>query len=223
MARIMIIGGHGRVALLAAPLLVEAGHEVTSVIRNPDHEAEVAAMGATPHVADVQHLDTAAFTDLLVGQDVLVWSAGAGGGNPERTYAVDRDAAITSIEAATIAGVGRYVMVSYAGAGADHGVEPDNSFFAYAEAKAAADQALRASRLDWTILGPSRLTTDNPTGMVEVLDADGAPGSGQVSRGNVAQMIAAVVTEPAAIGRTIDFNDGQTPVSQSVNPQGIAS
>ena len=162
MARIMIIGGHGRVALLAAPLLVEAGHKVTSVIRNPDHEVEVASTGASVRVADVQHLDTASFTDLVTGQDVLVWSAGAGGGDPGRTYAVDRDAALASIQAATIAGVSRYVMVSYAGAGPDHGVDPGNSFFAYAEAKAAADAALRASKLDWTILGPSRLTWTHP-------------------------------------------------------------
>ena len=223
MARIMIIGGHGRVALLAAPLLVEAGHEVTSVIRNPDHEVEVASTGASVRVADVQHLDTASFTDLVTGQDVLVWSAGAGGGDPGRTYAVDRDAALTSIQAATIAGVSRYVMVSYAGAGPDHGVDPGNSFFAYAEAKAAADAALRASKLDWTILGPSRLTLDAPTGQIEVLSGDGSARGGSVSRGNVAQVIAAVVTEPTTIGRTIDFNDGQMPITEALNPQGSTS
>ncbi|TFI50643.1 NAD-dependent dehydratase, partial [Micrococcus endophyticus] len=43
MTRTVIIGGHGKVALLAAPLLAEAGHDVTSIIRNPEHAAEVEA------------------------------------------------------------------------------------------------------------------------------------------------------------------------------------
>ena len=43
MARILLIGGHGKVALLLAPLLVRRGDTVTSVIRNPEHEADVAA------------------------------------------------------------------------------------------------------------------------------------------------------------------------------------
>ena len=47
MARIALIGGHGKVALLAAPKLVAAGHQVTSVFRNPDHREEVAAIMAT--------------------------------------------------------------------------------------------------------------------------------------------------------------------------------
>ncbi|HET7305276.1 MAG TPA: NAD-dependent dehydratase, partial [Segeticoccus sp.] len=40
MSRITLIGGHGKVALLAAPLLVGEGHEVSSVVRNPDHVAD---------------------------------------------------------------------------------------------------------------------------------------------------------------------------------------
>jgi hypothetical protein len=42
-------------------------------------------------------------------------------GSPERTYAVDRDAAIRSIDAAVAAEARRYVMVSYFGAGPDQG------------------------------------------------------------------------------------------------------
>src|SRR5881392_407658 len=78
--------------------------------------------------------------EALSGHDAVVWSAGAGGGNPGRTYAVDRDAAIRSMDAAAQFGVGRYVMVSYLGAGPDHGIPAESSFFAYAEAKAAADE-----------------------------------------------------------------------------------
>ncbi|WP_275006317.1 SDR family oxidoreductase [Promicromonospora iranensis] len=212
MSRVLIIGGHGKIALRLAPLLVERGDVVTSVIRNPEHQDEVAATGALPLVADVEQLDTDGLTSLLDGQDAVVWSAGAGGGNPERTYAVDRDAAVRSMDAAKAAGVPRYVMVSYLGAGPDHGVPEDNSFFAYAEAKAAADEHLRASTLDYTILQPGPLTMDEPTGLIEVVN----PGDGRVSRADVAAVAAAVLADDSTVGQTIPFGNGGTPIAEAV-------
>ena len=188
MARITIIGGHGKIALLAAPLLVKAGHEVTSVFRNPDHEADVAKTGAAPKVADVEQLDTAQLAQLFDGQDAVIWSAGAGGGNPARTKAVDQDAAIRTMDAAQHAGAKRYVMVSYFNSSRDHGVDPEDGFWHYAEAKSIADEHLRGTDLDWTILGPSLLTLEPGSGTITV-DGKGS----EVSRENVAQVIAAVV------------------------------
>lgn len=214
MARITIIGGHGKVALLLAPLLVEAGHDVTSVIRNPEHEQDVARTGARPVVADVAASDLDALTDLLADSDAVVWSAGAGGGSPERTYAVDRDAAIRSIDAAVAAEARRYVMVSYFGAGPDHGVDPADGFYAYAEAKAAADEHLRGADLDWTIVAPSALTLDEPTGRIDARAEEGS----SVSRADVAAVIAAALAEPATIGRTISFNTGDVPIAEAIRP-----
>ena len=212
MSRIVIIGGHGKIALLLAPLLVEEGHSVTSLIRNPAHAAEVQAAGATPVVADVEQLDVAGIAEVITGHDAVVWSAGAGGGDPARTRAVDQDAAIRSMDAAVQAGVHRYVMVSYCGAGTDHGVDPGTPFFAYAEAKAAADEHLRAAELDWTVLGPSGLTLDPPTGSIAV----GREGSGKVSRANVARVIAATLRANATSRRTIEFHDGSTPIDDAI-------
>ena len=211
MTRVLIIGGHGRIALLLAPLLVARGDTVTSVIRNPDHQAEVAATGATPLVADVEILDTEQLANIVSGNDVVVWSAGAGGGNPTRTYAVDRDAAIRSMDAAAAAGVSRYVMVSYFGARPDHGVPQDDPFFAYAEAKAAADAHLRDSDLDWTVLGPGRLTLDPATGKIAVGQA-----KGQVSRADVALVAAAALADDSTIRRTIEFNNVDIPIAEAL-------
>ncbi|MGX7733118.1 SDR family oxidoreductase [Rhodococcus sp. 2H158] len=217
MARIVIIGGHGKVALHLERLLADAGDEVTAVIRNPDHADDVRAAGATPVVADVEHLGVDELVPLLSGHDAVVWSAGAGGGNPQRTYAVDRDAAIASMTAAERAGARRYVMVSYFGAGPDHGVPEDNGFHPYAEAKAAADAHLRGTDLDWTILGPSLLTLDPPTGRIEI---DPDAGKGQVSRADVAAVAAAVLHRPATARRTIEFNNGDTPIEEALDALG---
>ncbi len=212
MARILIFGGHGKVALLLEPLLVAQGHTVTAVIRNPAHEAEVAATGAQPLVADIERFDVAQLTNLISGNDVVVWSAGAGGGDAARTYAVDRDAAIRSMDAAVAAGVDRYVMVSWIGSRADHGVDADSSFFAYADAKWAADAHLAASGLDWTILAPGTLTLDEPTGRIE-LDPEGR---GEVPRADVAAVIAAVIADDTTIGRTLRFGAGDEHIGHAI-------
>lgn len=204
MSRVIVFGGHGRIALLLAPLLVERGDEVTAIIRNPDHVADVEATGAAAVVADVEQLDVAALAQIIRGHDAVVWSAGAGGGSPERTYAVDRDAAIRTMDAAASAEVRRYVMVSWIGSTADHGVAEDDGFFPYADAKWAADEHLRNADLDGTILGPGTLTFDEPTGRIE-LDPDGR---GEVSRADVAAVIVAALREPCTIGRTIRFGNG---------------
>ena len=209
---VLILGGHGKVALLLAPLLAARGDRVDAVIRDPGQADDVRAAGATPLLFDIERLGADEFADLIAGHQAVVWSAGAGGGSPERTYAVDKDAAIRSMDGAQQAGVHRYVMVSYFGADLDHGVAPDSSFFPYAEAKAAADAYLRAGDLSWTIVAPSTLTPAPATGRIDA--AASAPGS--VGRADVAAVIAAVLADPTTAGRTVRFNAGETPIPDAL-------
>lgn len=213
MSRVAIIGGHGKVALHLSRILSGAGHEVSSIIRNPDQSADVEESGAKPVIADVTQLAVGELADVVRGHDAVVWSAGAGGGSPEATYAIDRDAAIRSMDAAKEAGVGRYVMISYIGARKDHGVPEDNGFFHYAEAKAAADEYLRGTDLAWTILGPGALTTDPGQGTIEV---SSEPQQDSVAREDVAQVAAAVLSNPGTVRKFIQFNSGETPIAEAL-------
>ena len=212
MERIVIIGGHGKVALHLAGLLAERGDEALSVVRNPDHRADVEDAGGRPIVLDVEMADVDAMTEAFRGADAVVWSAGAGGCSAERTYAVDRDAAQRAMDAASTAGVRRFVMVSWIGSTPDHGIPDDDPFFAYADAKLAADDHLRASDLDWTILGPGTLTLDPPTGRITT-----APeGKAEVGRADVAAVVAACLIQPATIGRFIRFGAGGTLIAEAL-------
>ncbi|RKQ34884.1 SDR family oxidoreductase [Kocuria tytonis] len=217
MSEITIIGGHGKVALQLCRLLSTQGETVNAVIRKEEQSQDVENTGATPVVADVQDMDVAAMTELFSGQDAVVWSAGAGGGSQERTYAVDRDAAIRSMDAAAAAGVRRYVMVSYMGAGQDHGVPEDDDFYAYAQSKADADDHLRASSLDWTILGPGMLTDDDASGAI-ALGRAGEDDNKNTARGNVALVAArALADAKGTTGRFIEFADGDTPIAEALD------
>jgi nucleoside-diphosphate-sugar epimerase len=211
MSNVIILGGHGRVALLTAQLLTARGDTVSSVIRKPEQQDDVRATGAEPVVADIEQLDIAGLTDLLRGHDAVVWSAGAGGGSAERTWAVDRDAAIRTMHAALEADVHRYVLVSWSDAGLGHGVPEDDDFFAYAESKTVADAVLRDSALDWTVVAPSTLTDDEPTGAVEAADP-----SSSIARGDVAALVAAALHDDASVGKTFRVNTGSTPIEQFV-------
>lgn len=214
MSHYTIIGGHGKIALRAARLLTDHGDSVTSLIRNPDHADDVKEVGADPTVLDIESADVAALTEAFTGTDAVIFSAGAGGGNPDRTYAVDRDAAIRSMDAAQAAGVERYIIVSYDGAGPNHGVDPSDSFYPYAEAKAAADEHLRGTELKWTILGPGKLTLDEPTDSIGI--GEDKREDRKTSRGNVAAVIAACLHRPDTENRTIEFSDGPTPIGEAL-------
>lgn len=222
--RVVILGGHGKIALLAAPKLKDAGFSVDSVIRNPDQSADIEAAGANPVVLDIETADTKALADVFTGAKAVVFSAGAGGGSPERTKAVDLEAAKRAVDASAEAGVDRFVMVSYSSAGVDlERVDPDNSFYPYVEAKHGADEHLRASSLDYTILGPGGLTLEPSQGSVLLADYSGdvdgtTPDSDTrvTSRELVADVMTYVIANDAAKRKTVNFYDGTTPIADAV-------
>jgi uncharacterized protein YbjT (DUF2867 family) len=90
-------------------------------------------------------------------------------------------------------------------------VPQDDPFFAYAEAKAAADAHLRDSELDWTVLGPGRLTLEPATGKIVL-----AQGNGSVSRADVALVAAAALADDSTVRRTIEFNNGDVPIADAL-------
>lgn len=217
--RITLIGGHGKIALLAIPKLTAAGYEVDAVIRNPDHGDDIRAVGGNPLVMDVEQADHDQLASAFAGSSAIVFSAGAGGGSPERTRSVDYDAAVRSMEAATQAGVSRYLMVSYVTAAIDvDRLDPASAFYPYAKAKHDADKVLRESSLDYTILGPARLTdaaASEHVRLVTTSDIGDLPeDQRQTSRDNVASMIAHLLKTGAARRDTVNFLDGDTTISQ---------
>ena len=217
--KVAVIGAHGKVGRVLLPILADRGAHAAGIVRQQEQLPLVRDLGAEPVLLDVEHAATDQIADALGGFDAVVWSAGAGGGDPDRTYAVDRDAAIRSMDAATSAGVDRYVMVSWIGSVPEHGVPEDAAFFAYADAKLAADDHLRGTDLDWTIVGPGTLTDDDPTGAVSVLgDDDETPqgAASRVPRADVAMVVAEALRTPSSVGRFVRFTAGDTPVLEAL-------
>ena len=210
--RVAIAGGHGQIALRLAKLLSQRGDEVVALIRNPDHSDDVRQPGAEPAVVDLEHASVDDVAQAIAGRDAVVFAAGAGpGSGSARKETMDYGGAVKLIAAAKQAGVSRYVIVS--SMGADPDAPGDDTFSVYLRAKGRADEAVRASGLDATIVRPGGLTNNPGTGRVSL--GESLP-RGQVTRDDVAAVLAAVLDSPNTIGKTLDLIGGDTPVAEAV-------
>ncbi|MEH0146141.1 NAD(P)H-binding protein [Corynebacterium sp. Q4381] len=211
---VLVLGAGGNVSRHTVPMLVEAGHKVAALVHNPDHAPRLSEAGAAVIVQDLTQLDQEGWARLLTPFDTVVWSAGAGGGSAEKTYAVDRDAALTMIDA--LEELGEYapflVNVSYAGAAHASTDDDGGSWYAYVESKKAVDKRLLQAEFPNQILGPTALT-DAPSNGLAHINGDMPEGS-KTSRELVAEVIAAAVNRGEPFPENpYEFEDGEQPAS----------
>jgi uncharacterized protein YbjT (DUF2867 family) len=211
MSTIAIAGGHGKIALILGRLLAERGDTVRGLIRNPDQEADLRDAGIEPVLCDLEGDGNVA--EAIRGADAVVFAAGAGPGSGDaRKSTMDKGGAVKLIEAAKAEGVSRYLIVS--SMGADKAPEDGSEGFgAYLQAKFEADEALRASGLDYTVVRPGGLTDDEGSGQVRIAESTGR---GQIPRADVAAVFVACLDQPGTIGKSFDLISGDTPIAEAV-------
>ena len=207
---VIVAGGHGKIGQRLLRLLAERGDRARGLVRNPDHVADLEALGAEAVLCDLEALDDVA--SCVEGADAIVYAAGAGpGSGAERKRTMDLGGAVKLIDAAKAQGIRRYVIVSSINADAPE--RASGPMGPYLEAKAEADRALAASGLDFTIVRPGGLTDDPGTGRVKLgerLDY------GQVTRDDVAATLLAALDAPNAIGKTFVLLNGDTPIDEAI-------
>ena len=213
--RVAIVGGHGKIARLLLPLLLERGADVVSLARGREQLAALTSAGATARQLDIETSTESDFQLAFDGCDAVVFSAGGGAdGNIARKRTVDLEGSLMSIAGAQGSGIARFVQVSAFGVDAPVRLNPSRTWKAYVDAKRDADAALRASKLDWTIVRPGGLTDDAGTGMVEL-----APDvrRGRIPRADVAAVIAAVLSRPDTVGHQWELVGGTTPIDAAID------
>ena len=214
MTRIAIVGGNGQVARQLIHVLRRADHDPVVLVRREEYRAELEERGAEVRLLDIERQDPAAFAAAFEGCGAVVFAAGGGpDGNIERKRTVDLEGSLKSIEGAKQAGIDRFVQVSAIGVDDPLPADTGEVWRAYVEAKRDADAALRDSGLAWTIIRPGRLTDDPATGKV-ALGPDVT--RGDVTRADVAAVLAAVLDAPGTIGRQWDLVNGDVPVEEAV-------
>jgi uncharacterized protein YbjT (DUF2867 family) len=219
---VTIAGGHGQVARRLTRALVGQGHTVTGIVRNPDHARDLQDDGARPTVLDLESASAGDVSAQLDGADAVVFAAGAGPGSGDaRKQTVDLGAAVLLADAAELAAVRRYLLVSSMGVeqvrdgAAPEGV--DAGFVVYLRAKLAAEEDLVRRDLDWLVVRPGRLTDEPGTGRVRL---DATTGRSDVPRDDVAAVLAALLerlrTHPEASRRVLELVSGDDPVDEAV-------
>jgi len=211
--RIVLAGGHGKIALLTERLLTQGGHQAVGLIRSAGQAGDLAAAGAEPVVLDLEHTDVAAVAAVLAGADAVVFAAGGGpNSGAARKLTMDRDGAVLLADAAERAAVRRYLMVSALAADT---FDPDSEevFQISLRAKSEADADLRRRNLDWTIVRPGGLLDDPPTGRVRVADSTGP---GTVPRADVAAVLVELLVHNLGLRAQFELVSGSVPIPEAL-------
>lgn len=221
MTRVAIVGGHGQVARQLIHVLRRYDDDVVALVRKEEYRAELEQRGAEVRILDIEAQDADAFAAAFDGCGAVVFAAGGGpDGNVERKRTVDLEGSLKSIAGARAAGIDRFVQISAINVDDPLPDDTGEVWRAYVEAKRDADAALRDSGLDWTIIRPGRLTDDPATGKV-ALGPDVA--RGDVTRADVAAVVAAVIDVDSTIGQQWNLVNGDVPVEQAVRSSGQSS
>jgi uncharacterized protein YbjT (DUF2867 family) len=207
-----IIGVSGGVGSLLARKLIARGADVAGLVRRPEQREALATIGVDGKVGDLTTTSTNGLAELIGPADTIVFTAGAGGGGKQATTTIDGGGVVKAIEAAHLARVTRFALVSVfpeawrernLGEGFDH----------YIAVKKAADIALTRSGLDWIILRPAVLMNEPGRGTVALGPAEI---HGEITRADVAETLAELIHEPRISQQILELNTGTTPIHNAV-------
>ena len=208
--KVLIVGSHGQIGQRLVRAMANSQHAAHAMVRDESQRADMQSLGATEVVVGDIEQDC---SHALAGCDAVIFAAGSGAQTPpEKTQDVDRDGAISLIEQAERAGVRRFVLVSSMNADTpEKGPEKMRHYF---EAKKAADDRLRASDLEYTIVRPGRLTDEDGTGTADI--AKELNRSGDIARDDVATALLLTLDSPNTIGRHYEMLAGDTPIDKAL-------
>ncbi|APX95616.1 SDR family oxidoreductase [Natronorubrum daqingense] len=203
---VLVAGAHGQVGQHVTERLGASDHEARAMVRDEDQTEEMDAIGADETVvADL----TESVAHAVEGCDSIIFAAGSGGND---VYGVDRDGAIALIDAAENAGADRFVMLS--SMGVDEPEDAPEALQDYLIAKAEADESLRESALEWTIVRPGELTNEDGDGRIRVGNFD--LGDGDIPREDVAQTLIAVLERDGLVGETFELLGGEQSIDEAL-------
>jgi len=205
--RVLVIGANGNTATRLVRRLAAGRQDPVAMIRNPDQRPKFDEMGVPTVLADLEYpIDHA-----VRGCNAVIFAAGSGGHTgKDKTVLVDHLGAIRSMVTAQAHGARRYIMLSSIGAD----LNSTSRIAHYHKAKAHADNFLRESGLDYTVVCPGGLRDDPGTSSVSVSLELGVRGT--TLRENLAEALALCLDLDSTIGKTFSLLDGDTPIESAL-------
>ena len=207
--KVLVAGANGQVGQHIVRLLAERDHRVQAMIRDKAQAQRLRELGGEPVVADLE----GDVSHTVEGSDAVIFSAGGGpGSGAEKKETVDYGGASKRIQAAIEHGANRYLIVSTVGA---HDPESANEKMQpYLRAKARADEELKHSGLDYTIVRPGPLTDEQGTGRIDASTELGR--RKEIPREDVARTIVVALEQRNTVGKTFEVFAGDTPIEEAL-------
>lgn len=207
---ILIIGANGQIARLTIPKLKEAGYQPVAMVRDEKQSSELKKLGAEKVVTgDLEGEFDHAFQNI----DAVIFAAGSGAHTgADKTILVDLWGAMKAIDAAERHGVKRFIMVSSMGT-----VDPDKSdrIKHYLVAKKLADDHLRRSSLQYTIVRPGTLTNEEAQGKIK-LEEEITHRDNTITRADVATVLVEIVERQNTYYKTFEILNGDTNIVEAL-------
>lgn len=164
---ILVVGANGQLGGTIAQMLLNREEPVRILVRPGTADSEPAADGAEAVIGDLK--DPASLASACQGVHAVITTANATArGGDDTIESVDRVGNRNLVDAATAAGVDRFVFVSALGASPDHPME-------FLRAKGQTEQHLRDSAMAWTVLQPNLFLDKLPMAVVGAPALAGQP------------------------------------------------
>lgn len=203
---VLVFGGNRATGLEVVKLLKARGETVTVAVRASSDTGALRALGVATVVADAMDAEQVRAA-VAAGRYAAVVST-LGGGRGDRSRRPDFEGNRNAIDAARAAGVRRFVLVSVVGTGDSRGTAPAASrrfLKTVIELKGRAEDHLRASGLDYTIIRPGGLGDVKPTGTAVL--AEDPQAFSFIARGDLAALVVQALGDPATVGKTYNAYD----------------
>lgn len=207
---VFIAGANGQIGQHLLQEMADSDHEARALVRHPDQGPELQKLGATETVTGNLEQDC---SEAMRGCDTVIFTAGSGPHTgPDKTIDVDQDGAIRLVDTAKAMGIKRFILVS--SMRAEEPEKGPEKLRHYLWAKHNADEHLKNSGLNYTIVRPGQLTNDDGTGKVTV--SSRLEALGKISRQDVARVLLAVLDSDTTKNCVFDVVSGDTPVSEAL-------
>lgn len=211
--KVLIIGAHGKVGQLLIGELQSNNIDFVAGLRSQEQIKAYQANNIPTQYLDLTaSLDDIRNSIVASGADVLVFTAGAGGAGYDLTMEIDLDGAIKTMMVAEAVGIKRYIMVS-AMFSENRSKWEASGIRPYYIAKHYADEHLRGTNLDYTILHPGGLTDEESVGSIKLTGKDEG---GNIPRIDVAKTIVQAIKTPTSIKKEYDFATGDQPIADAI-------
>ncbi|PKG52891.1 SDR family oxidoreductase [Olleya sp. 1-3] len=207
MENILVAGANGTTGKKIVNLLNESQYfNPIAMVRKEEQVAYFKAKNIDTVLADLEQDVSVAFNNTI---DKVVFAAGSGG---KKVVEVDQEGAKRLIDASNKNNVKKFVMLS--SMGADH-PEQAEQLQAYLKAKHNADEYLKSSGLNYSIVRPGSLTNGELTNKIQ-LDTK-LNRSGDISRNDVAQTLVRSLNDDVANNATFEILKGETLIGDALN------